>query len=317
MQFSTDPLNETDAPRGGVVTIGNFDGLHRGHQLLLERVVEEASDRNVPSIAVTFDPHPASIVQPDRAPARILTLDQKRELIEATGIDVMLVVPFTHATSRLSADEFVRSFLTGRLEASSIHVGRGFVFGAGRKGDASLLEQLGRELGFEVHLAPEVEIDGEKISSTRIRELIREGDMTRCRAMLGRTFFVDGRVETGQRLGRKIGVPTVNLDPFNELFPESGVFITTARFETFGRTFEGVTNIGVRPTLYENFAKTIETHILDFHANVYGDQVRLYLHKKIRDEKQFVSALELTTQIQKDIAEAREWFSANADASPE
>lgn len=316
MEFSTDPLNETDAPRGGVITIGNFDGLHRGHQELLAQVIDDAERRSVPSIVVTFDPHPASIVQPDRAPARILTLAQKRELIERAGIDVLLVVPFTHVTSRISAETFVREFVASKLNAVSVHVGEDFVFGAGRRGNAEMLRSIGEELGFETRLAPVVEIEGRKISSTWLREVIRSGEIELCRRMLGRDLFIDGRVVTGRRLGRKMGVPTVNLDSENELYPESGVFVTSSRFDTFGRTFQGITNIGVRPTLYENFARTIETHILDFHANVYGDQVRLFFHDRVRDEKQFASALELTTQIRRDIDAARSWFLTHPEGLP-
>src|SRR5437667_51706 len=207
-----DPLRQTDLPRGCVATIGNFDGMHVGHQAIVRGVVERARELGRPSAVVTFDPHPLAIVAPDRMPKQILTLSQKEELLRAMDV------------------------------------------------------------------------------------------------ALGRTYFIDGRVATGRRLGRKIGFPTVNVDPSNELFPGGGVYITTSRFESFNRSFESVTNIGVRPTLYENYAITIESHILDFDSNVYDDNVRLFFHELIRRERQFRSAVELTDQIREDIEMSRLYF---------
>lgn len=303
-----DPLKQTDLPRGCVATIGNFDGLHVGHQAIIRGVVDRARELGRPSAVVTFNPHPLSIVAPDRVPKQILTLSQKEELLSDMGVDALLIVPFTHEFSRWTADRFIQEFLVSALKVVEIRIGRDFCFGAGREGNLQKLEAAGKLHGFDVHGVPEVRVHGIRVSSSLVRDAIMKGAMRTVALALGRTYFIDGRVVTGRRLGRKIGFPTVNVDPANELFPGSGVYVTTSRFESFARSFESVTNIGVRPTLYENYAITIESHILDFDSNVYEDNVRLYFHGLLRREQQFRSALELTNQIRQDIERSRVWF---------
>jgi riboflavin kinase / FMN adenylyltransferase len=303
-----DPLRQTDLPVGCVATIGNFDGLHRGHQEIIRQVVERARELNVPSAAVTFNPHPLSIVAPDRVPRQILTIAQKEEILAALGLDALLIVPFTHDFSRWSAERFVRDFLVNALHVREVRIGADFCFGAGREGNLARLRELGREHGFDAHGVDEVRMRGIRVSSSLIRRAVDKGAMRLAALGLGRTYFLDGRVATGRKLGRKLGFPTVNVDPANDLFPGSGVYVTTTRFESFSRSFESVTNIGVRPTLYENYAITIESHILDFDSNVYDDSVRLYFHELIRREHRFRSALELTNQIRADISHSRSWF---------
>jgi riboflavin kinase/FMN adenylyltransferase len=303
-----DPLRQTDLPRGCVATIGNFDGMHVGHQQIVRGVVERARELGRPSAVITFHPHPLAIVAPDRMPQQILTLAQKEEILRNMGVDAMLVIPFTHEFSRWTADRFIEEFLLNALQAAEVHIGRDFAFGAGREGTLAKLEAAGARLGFGVRGVDDIRIRGIRVSSSLIREAIRKGLIRIVTLGLGRRYFVDGRVATGRRLGRKLGFPTVNVDSSNDLFPEGGVYITTCRFESFARSFEGVTNIGVRPTLYENYARTIESHILDFDSNVYGDTVRLYFHKLLRREQQFRSALELTNQIRTDIQRSRLWF---------
>jgi len=303
-----DPLKQTDLPRGCVATIGNFDGLHIGHQAIIRGVIERARELGRPSAVITFNPHPLSIVAPDRVPKQILTLSQKEELLREYGVDAMLVVPFSHEFSRWTADKFISEFLVGALKVSEVRIGRDFCFGAGREGNLEKLTAAGERNGFAVEGAGDVRIRGIRVSSSLVRDAIMKGAMQVVCLALGRTYFIDGRVATGRRLGRKIGFPTVNLDPANDLFPGSGVYVTTSRFESFSRSFESVTNIGVRPTLYENFATTIESHIFDFDSNVYGDTVRLYFHRLLRREQQFRSALELSNQIRTDIARSRLWF---------
>lgn len=303
-----EPQKQTDLPTGCVVTIGNFDGLHVGHREIVRGVVERAAELGVPSVLVTFHPHPLSIVAPDRVPPLILTLAQKKEILAETGLDAMVVVPFTPEFSRWPAERFIEEVLIDKLEVVEVHIGNDFCFGAGRTGNLAMLERYGREHGFAVNGIGDVRVRGIRVSSSLIRDSIRKGAIRVTNLALGRTYFVDGRVATGRRLGRKIGVPTVNLDPSNELFPEGGVYVTTCRFETFSREFESVTNIGVRPTLYENYATTIESHILDFVANVYDDTVRVYFHKLLRRERRFQSAVELTNQIHTDIERTRDWF---------
>jgi riboflavin kinase/FMN adenylyltransferase len=303
-----DPLRQTDLPRGCVATIGNFDGMHIGHQAIVRGVVERARELGVPSTVITFNPHPLSIVAPDRVPKQILTLSQKEEILRGMDVDALLVVPFSHDFSRWTAERFIAEFLVAALKVAEVRIGRDFCFGAGREGNLAMLEAAGARAGFGVMGIDDVRIRGIRVSSSLVRNLIVKGAMRTVALALGRTYFLDGRVATGRRLGRKIGFPTVNVDPANDLFPGNGVFVTTSRFESFNRSFESVTNIGVRPTLYENYATTIESHILDFDSNVYGDTVRLYFHEILRREQQFRSALELTNQIRMDIERSRRYF---------
>ena len=303
-----DPLRQTDLPRGCVATIGNFDGMHVGHQQIVRGVAERARELGRPSAVITFHPHPLTIVAPDRVPKQILTLSQKEELLREMDVDAMLVVPFTHEFSNWTADRFIAEFLVGALQVREVRIGRDFCFGAGREGNLAKLTAAGAQHGFDVLGVDDVKMRGMRVSSSIVRDAITKGALHVVTMALGRTFFVDGRVATGRRLGRKMGFPTVNVDSFNELYPDGGVFVTTCRFESFDRSFEGVTNIGVRPTLYENYARTIESHILDFDSNVYGDTVRLYFHQLLRREQQFRSALELTNQIRQDIARSRMYF---------
>ncbi|HEY6843977.1 MAG TPA: bifunctional riboflavin kinase/FAD synthetase [Thermoanaerobaculia bacterium] len=303
-----DPLRQTELPRRCVATIGNFDGLHIGHQAIIRGVVERAQQTERPSAVITFHPHPLSIVAPDRVPKQILTLAQKEEILRAMGVDALLVIPFTHDFSRWPADRFIHEFLVNALKVTEVRIGRDFCFGAGRKGNLAMLKEAGARFGFDVHGVDEVRIRGIRVSSSIVRDAIQKGAMRAVAAALGRTYYIDGRVVTGRRLGRKIGFPTVNIDPANELFPGGGVYVTTSRLESFARSFESVTNIGVRPTLYENYALTIESHILDFDSNVYGDVMRLYFHQLLRREQQFRSALELNNQIHTDIDRSRRFF---------
>ena len=308
MLVFTDPLRQTDLPRGCVATIGNFDGMHIGHQQIVRGVVQQAQTTGRPSAVITFHPHPLSIVAPDRVPRQILTLAQKEELLREMGVDALLVVPFSHEFSRWTAGRFIDEFLVSALDVKEVRIGRDFCFGAGREGNLEILAAAGERAGFDVLGLGDVRIRGIRVSSSIVRDAIAKGAMHTVNLALGRTYFIDGRVATGRKLGRKIGFPTVNMDPHNELFPGGGVYVTTSRFESFDRSFASVTNIGVRPTLYENYATTIESHILDFDSNVYGDTVRLYFHRLLRREQQFRSALELTNQIRQDIERSRRYF---------
>ena len=303
-----DPLRQTDLPRGCVATIGNFDGMHVGHQEIIRGVIARAKELGVPSALITFHPHPLTVVSPARVPKQILTLAQKEELLRELGMDAMLVVPFSHEFSRWAADRFIDEFLVASLEVVEVRIGQDFCFGAGREGNLAKLTAAGQRHGFAVQGVPDVRRRGIRVSSSLVRDAIRKSAMNTVALALERPYFIDGRVATGRRLGRKIGFPTVNVDPSNDLFPGSGVYVTTCRFESFSGSFESVTNIGVRPTLYENYATTIESHILNFDSNVYGDTVRLYFHQLLRRERQFRSALELTNQIRQDIERSRQYF---------
>lgn len=303
-----DPLRQTDLPTGCVATIGNFDGMHVGHQEIVRGVISRARELSVPSVVVTFHPHPLAIVAPNRLPPQILTLEQKEEVLAGMELDALLVIPFTPEFSRWTAERFVTDFLVKALKVREVRIGVDFSFGAGREGNLEFLKALGQRLGFDVVGVEDVRVRGIRVSSSLIRDAIRKGAVQVAGLGLGRTYFIDGTVATGRRLGRKIGVPTINVDPFNELFPGTGVYVTTTRFSSFGRNFESVTNIGVRPTLYENYAMTIESHILDFDSNVYGENVQLFFHRLLRREQKFPSALELKDQIRNDIERSRQYF---------
>jgi riboflavin kinase/FMN adenylyltransferase len=305
-----DPLRSSDVPRGGIVTIGNFDGVHLGHRRILETVVVRARETKRPSVAITFEPHPLAVLRPDHAPRRIQTLRQKEEAIEAIGIENLLVIPFTRDFSLTEPEEFVRSFLCDRLGAAELVIGHHFAFGRGKRGDLALLRRLGPECGFTAEGVDEVIVAGEPVSSTRIRDALAAGRVADANAMLGREFFLDGIVSRGDRMGRKIGYPTVNLTPENEneLVPADGVYVGGIEISSFGRRFDCVTNIGRRPTVYEDFSTTIETYILDFSSDVYGERVRLFFLDRLREERKFPSVMALTEQIGRDIEATRAYF---------
>ena len=214
-----DPLRQTDLPRGCVATIGNFDGMHIGHQAIVRGVVERARELGRPSAVITFHPHPLSVVAPDRVPKQILTLSQKEEILREMEVDALLVVPFSHEFSRWTAERFIQEFLIDALRVSEVRIGQDFCFGAGREGNLSMLQAAGARAGFDVQRVDDVRIRGIRVSSSIVRNAIMKGTMRAVSLALGRTYFIEGRVATGRRLGRKIGFPTVNVDPTNELFP--------------------------------------------------------------------------------------------------
>lgn len=303
-----DPLRATDLPRAGVLTIGNFDGVHLGHRRILETVVARAKEASKPSLAITFEPHPLAVLRPDQAPRRIQTLRQKEEAIEALGIENLLVIPFTRDFSLTEPEEFVRGFLCERLAASEILLGQHFAFGRAKRGDLALLKRLGSECGFTASGVEEVDWGGAPVSSSRIRDAVSAGRVSEANAMLGRHYQLDGIVSRGDRVGRKIGYPTINLAAENVLLPADGVYVTVIEITSFGKRFECVTNIGRRPTVYEDFATTIETYVLDFSSDVYGEKVRLFFHERLREERTFPSMMALTEQIGHDIEATRAYF---------
>jgi riboflavin kinase/FMN adenylyltransferase len=308
LQVVKDPYRPVDLPRGGVVTVGNFDGVHRGHQAMLEAVSTRAREVGAPSVVVSFDPHPLKVLHPERAPKMIQTLRQREEAIEACGIDALVLVPFTRDFSLTPADGFIRELLVRRLAVREVRVGARFIFGKDRGGNFDVLRAAGDAEGFRVTSLPDVKDAGGAISSTRIRNALHEGDAGAARELLGRPYAMDGIVAKGDRMGRRIGFPTLNLSPDNELFPKDGVYFTSVRIDSFDRTFPCVTNIGRRPTVYEDFATTIESFILDFSSDVYGERVRLSFFARVRDERTFPSLQDLTAQIRLDVEATRAYF---------
>ena len=305
-----DALRSTDVPRGGIGTIGNFDGLHRGQRAILDLAVARARSSGLAAMVVTFEPHPLSVLRPEEAPPRITTLAQKERLFDEAGIDVVLVVRFTAEFSQTPARLFVRDFLHQRLGLEEIYVGSRFVFGHRREGDLALLRQLGRDFGFAAFGVDEVLHKGEPISSTRIRRCVLAGEVEEAWEMLGRPFSIEGIIARGDRMGKRLGWPTINVVSDNELLPADGVYPGRVRFPSFPATFDCVTNIGTRPTLYENYQRVVESHILEFGSDVYGERIELSFHKRLREERIFPSVMELSAQIGRDVEATREYFAA-------
>lgn len=285
------------------VTIGNFDGVHLGHQQLFATVVRKARAEHGTSIAITFDPHPLQVLLPGGIKL-ISTCEQKIELIEMAGIDILLIVPFTRAFATTSADEFVSSLLVGRLGVKELVVGYDYAFGKGRSGNIDFLKKQGEIHGFPVTVVNAFYVDGQLVSSTRIRELVREGEMLAAKELLGRFYQIRGTVQIGkQRGGPVIGFPTANLQ-FDEedLVPKHGVYVTQVICD--GKSYGGILNIGYNPTFGEE-KLVAETHIFDFSEDIYGKPIKVNLLKFLRSERKFSGPKELTEQIVKDVATAR------------
>jgi riboflavin kinase / FMN adenylyltransferase len=303
-----DAFNASDLPRGGVGTIGNFDGVHRGQRAALDLVVARAEELGLPSVVVTFDPHPVAVLRPDQAPTLLTTLPQKEKLLEEAGVSVVLVVRFTSEFSKIPARRFVREFLHEKLDLKEIYVGSSFVFGHGREGDLSLLREMGESFGFRAFGVDEVSLGGERISSSRIRRAIAEGKVAEALEMLGRPYSISGVIARGDRMGKRLGWPTINLVPENKLLPLDGVYASRVCFPSFPATFDSVTNIGTRPTVYENYQRVVESHILDFKSDVYGERVELSFYKRLREERIFPTVMDLSAQIGRDVEASREFF---------
>ncbi len=310
MHVVQDAFNSRDLPHGGVATIGNFDGVHRGQRAILDRTVARAEELGVPAVVVTFQPHPLSVLSPERAPVPLTTPKQKEALLEEAGIAVILVVRFTPEFAKVPARQFVREFLHERLGLQEIYVGEDFVFGHQREGNLGLLQEMGSELGFAAHGVTELVQGGERISSTRIRRALGEGKTAEAAEMLGRPYSIAGTIARGDRMGQKLGWPTINVTPENKLLPSDGVYASRVYFPSYPATFDGVTNIGTRPTVYENYQRVVESHILDFKANVYGQRVELQFLKRLREERIFNSVMDLSAQIGRDVEATREYFAA-------
>jgi riboflavin kinase/FMN adenylyltransferase len=304
-----DAYDSSDLPRGGVVAIGNFDGVHRGQRAILDRVVERARELPAAPVVVTFDPHPLAVLRPEQAPLALTTPAQKERLLGAAGVAVSLVVRFSREFARTPARQFVREFLVERLAAREVYVGESFTFGHAREGSIELLRELGRELGFTACEVPEVMLRGERISSTRIRRAIAEGRVEEAAEMLGYPFCITGKVMRGDRMGQRLGWPTINIGSDHKLLPADGVYAGRVLLPSFPAVFDCATNIGTRPTVYENYQRVVESHILDFKADVYGQRVELSFYKRLREERIFPTVMDLSAQIGRDVEATREYFS--------
>jgi riboflavin kinase/FMN adenylyltransferase len=289
-----------------VLALGNFDGLHRGHTKIIERVRRVAAERGGTSLVLTFDPHPPRIVRPDKAPLLLMTLAQKIEALEKAGIQGAAVVRFTAELSRWEPEAFVKTVLVDWLRVAEVWVGADFLFGRDRSGNFSLLRALGAQYGYRAEKIDSVRYKDFVVSSTRIRRLIAEGRVDEAGALLGHHFYIDGTIVKGAGRGRELGVPTANIHTQNELVPPHGVYATTITIDNV--IHPSVTNIGLRPTFEDVAQTTIETHALEVDRDLYGHAVRLNFVQRLRDERRFPDVDALKAQIDADVRRARRLF---------
>ncbi|MFM9904664.1 MAG: bifunctional riboflavin kinase/FAD synthetase [Pyrinomonadaceae bacterium] len=292
--------------RPTVLTLGVFDGLHLGHQRIMQTVVERANAIGAHATAITFDPHPRAVLHPETAPPLLQTLDQRLANLEVLGIGQTIVIPFTRAFSGQPAEDFLSDIIYDRLNAKEVYLGKGFAFGRDRGGNIELLKTMSKTLGFVADEVAEVQIRGTRISSSNIRKLLDEGKVNLARRMLGRPYGVEGVIIRGNRRGHTIGFPTANLKPHNRVIPRYGVYATATLID--GAWRKSITNIGVRPTFENEAEPSIESYIFDFDGNLYGDVLRVRFLHRIRDERKFNGIDELKAQIERDTLRARNYF---------
>jgi riboflavin kinase / FMN adenylyltransferase len=301
--FESLDINEKFA--NPVLTIGNYDGIHIGHQRIIEKVAQKALEISGTPMLMTFNPHPLSVLKPDTYTRLITPLHLKKKLVEANGIEVMFIVPFDIQFQGLTPEMFIRDILVDRLAVKAVFVGYDFKFGKGGSGNVKMLRKFADTYGFHFEIIEAITMDGERIGSNAIRKLILDGNVEKATKFLGRPHMIEGVVVKGENRGKWMGFPTINLDTFFELVPKNGVYVTEV--ELRGRRKPAVTNIGFNPT-FGGKKFLMETHILDFSGNLYGKEVVIYFHKRIRDEMKFKDIDELKERIAKDAALAREHF---------
>ena len=289
------------------VAIGFFDGVHLGHQQILRQTISDARQFEADSVVVTFDTHPSQILAPSRAPKLIYSLEQRLSVIESLGVDALLLIHFDEAFSQKTGEQFVRELVAGFGQVCSVCVGGDFTFGCQRSGDVDLLKSLGTEQGFSVHGLASVALDGQTVSSTRIRTAIQGGELDAASQMLGRPYSLWGKIVKGNQLGRQLGFPTANIEIAGRVVPPNGVY--AAHVNTEGIERRAVANVGYRPTLGETTPRLhVEAHLFEFDGDLYGKSLELTFHHKLRDEKKFDSIEELKSQIQRDADAARLFF---------
>ena len=296
-------------PRKVCVAIGVFDGVHLGHQQVIRQTLADARQHEGVPVVITFDRHPNAVVAPGRVPPMLHSLPQKLRAIESLGVANTLLIRFDRAFSEQTGEQFIRSLALDFGHLHSVCVGSEFTFGHKRSGNVALLKQLGAELKFIVHGLAAVSLDGEPVSSTRIREAVRTGDLDSASQMLGREYSIAGSVIRGDQLGRKLGFPTANLEVAGLILPPNGVYAVHARLR--GREHRGALNLGFRPTLASPTPRLqCEVHLLDFAEEIYGEELELTFATKLRDEQKFPDLAALQSQIHRDLAAARACFSA-------
>jgi riboflavin kinase / FMN adenylyltransferase len=287
---------------GSVVTLGNFDGIHLGHQALVRHTVEESKRLGYPSIVLTFEPHPLKVLAPERAPRLLLTYQDKLDLFKTYGVDIVVAQRFDRQFASITAEEFVRRFLVGRLRTKKLWVGRDLRFGQGRKAGTEDLMRMAPQVGFQVGILDPISSNGVRISSSRIRELVETGCVDEVQPMLGRYHFVSGRVVAGQGRGRKLGFPTANISSQTEVVPLNGIYATL--IEVKNRGWPSVSSVGVNPTFGEG-PRTLESFIFDLKSDIYGETAKLSFVKRIRDEKKFATVEDLIAQMHGDVDQAK------------
>ena len=296
-----------DAVIGTVVTVGTFDGIHLGHQALFRAIAKRALERGVSSLLLTFEPHPLQVLRPKAAPLLLTTVEEKKEIFAQVGVDYVAFVPFTQEFSKYTPKEFVEEVLVRRLRARELVIGHDHSFGRNREGNVDVLEELGDTYGFDVHVVHGIEMAGEPISSTRIRDVLLEGDVESAIQWLGRPYSVSGRVIRGEGRGQALGFPTANLmqPPENKLLPAEGIYVVRASLGS--KLFEGLLHLGPRPT-FSGTGSTIELFLIDFSADIYGQHVVVEFLTRIREVRSFASSTELVDQMHEDLKVARRFF---------
>ena len=298
--------DNAEIQRPTVLTLGVFDGLHLGHQLIMRTVAQRARELDAVPTVITFDPHPRAVLHPESAPPLLQTLDQKVEGFGVLGIEQTIVIRFDEGFSQTRAEDFLRDVVKERLHAKEVYLGRGFAFGHDREGNIDLLRRVSQELGFFADEVPEVRLRNQRVSSSRIRELLAHGKVNLARRLLGRPYGVEGLVERGSERGHQLGFPTANLHPKNRVIPRNGVYVTGALIE--GQWRRSVTNVGVRPTFETTGEPSVETFVMDWDGDLYGDVVRVRFLHRLRDEQKFSSIEHLKSQIQRDVNSAQNYF---------
>jgi riboflavin kinase/FMN adenylyltransferase len=295
-----------------ILSLGNFDGVHLGHQAIFRMLQERARKKKGTSIAFTFVPHPLSVIAPERAPKLLTTYKDKIRLIENSGIDVIICINFTKEFANITAEDFVRNILCDMLGVKEIFIGSNYLFGKSRKGSPELLKELGKEIGFKVKIIDEIKINDIALSSSRIRNLIAKGKVDEASPLLGRLYSVEGIVVEGAKRGKSLlKTPTANLLTANELLPKDGVYAVTVDLD--GKIYGGATNIGYNPT-FKDKKYSFETHILDFDGELLGKTLKISFVKRIRDEMKFSGIEELASQLKKDIQDIRQILKVHFNA---
>lgn len=298
--------DNAEIQRPTVLTLGVFDGLHLGHQLIIRTVVKRAREIGAVPTVITFDPHPRAVLHPESAPPLLQTLDQKVEGFSVLGIEQTIVIRFDEEFSQTRAEDFLRDVVRDRLHAKEVYLGRGFAFGHSREGNIDLLRRVSQELGFFADEVPEVQFRNRRVSSSKVRGLLSEGRVNLARRLLGRPYGVEGRVERGAERGAGLGFPTANLHPRNRVIPRNGVYVTGTLID--GEWRRSVTNVGVRPTFTADTEPSVETFVLNWAGDLYGDVVRVRFLHRLRDELKFGSIEELKAQIERDVKRAESYF---------